>query len=124
MTKYAVPLPNPIEGQTFYALDPLTGDVLRSFDITDGTPQAPESTLTNFLVASPAVYTEAALDSFVSTFPLSPTGYRFSGNPIDARAKAVYFGDIHGRIWRYDAGVGRHRHASNRDRVLRRRARW
>lgn len=93
------------QGKTFYVLDALTGDVVRSFDIPDGTPAPPpvavppapqDPPLTNFLVAPPVVYAEDISGN-------SPSGYRFIGNPITAKAKAVYFGDLHGRIWRYNA---------------------
>ncbi|MEO5763205.1 MAG: hypothetical protein ABIR28_12940, partial [Vicinamibacteria bacterium] len=87
------------EGKTFYVLDALTGDVVRNFDIPDGRPAAlppPNTVLTNFLVAPPVVYAEDSDGN-------SPSGYRFIGNPISAKAKTVYFGDLHSRIWRYDA---------------------
>ena len=94
------------EGKTFYVLDALTGDVVRSYDIADGSPAppvvgapAPENVpLTNFLVASPVVYSE-------DTSGNSPSGNRFLGNAIAAKARAVYFPDLHGRIWRFDAGA-------------------
>ncbi|MEO8501334.1 MAG: hypothetical protein ABI565_10505, partial [Vicinamibacteria bacterium] len=87
------------EGKTFYVLDALTGDVVRAWDIPNGSPAAlppPNTVLTNFLVAPPVVYAED-LDGN------SPSGYRFIGNPIAAKAKSVFFGDLHSRIWRYDA---------------------
>lgn len=87
------------EGKTFYVLDALSGDVIRSFDIPNGSPAPlppPNTVLTNFLVAPPVVYSEDNDGN-------SPSGYRFIGNPIAAKAKTVYFGDLHSRIWRYDA---------------------
>ena len=90
---------SPTEGRTFYVLDAVNGDVVRSFDIPNGTPAAlppPTTLLTNFLVAPPVVYAE-------DTDGNSPSGYRFIGNPVAAKARAVYFGDLHSRIWRYDA---------------------
>jgi hypothetical protein len=86
------------EGKTFYVLDALTGDVVRSFEIPNGTPAPlppPNTVLTNFLVAPPVVYAEDGDGN-------SPSGYRFIGNPIAAKAKTVYFGDLHSRIWRYN----------------------
>jgi len=89
------------EGKTFYVLDALTGDVIRNFDIPNGSPASlppPNTVLTNFLVAPPVVYAEDNDGN-------SPSGYRFIGNPIAAKAKTVYFGDLHSRIWRYDAAA-------------------
>lgn len=89
------------EGKTFYVLDALTGDVIRNFDIPNGSPAplpAPNTVLTNFLVAPPVVYAEDGDGN-------SPSGYRFIGNPIAAKAKSVYFPDLHSRIWRYDAAA-------------------
>ena len=100
----AGPIP-PAQGKTFYVLDALTGNVLQSFDIPNGSPDAPpvavppapqDPPLTNFLVASPVVYAEDLNGN-------SPSGFRFIGNPITVPAKTVYFGDLHSRIWRYDA---------------------
>jgi hypothetical protein len=85
------------EGKTFYVLDALTGNVLRNFDIADNSlVPAQTPTLTNFLVASPVGYGEDANGN-------SPAGYRFLGNPITVKTTKVYFGDLHSRIWRYDA---------------------
>jgi hypothetical protein len=85
------------EGKTFYVLDALNGNVLRSFDIADNTSvPAQTPTLTNFLVASPVGYGEDADGN-------SPAGYRFLGNPITVKTTKVYFGDLHSRLWRYDA---------------------
>ncbi len=89
------------EGKTFYVLDALTGDVIRNFDIPNGSPAPlppPNTVLTNFLVAPPVVYAEDGDGN-------SPSGYRFIGNPIAAKAKSVYFGDLHSRIWRYDVAT-------------------
>jgi hypothetical protein len=85
------------EGKTFFVLDALNGNVLRSFDIADNTSvPAQTPTLTNFLVASPVGYGEDAAGN-------SPAGYRFLGNPITVKTTKVYFGDLHSRLWRYDA---------------------
>ncbi|MBX7184981.1 MAG: hypothetical protein K1Y01_07535 [Vicinamibacteria bacterium] len=84
------------EGKTFFVLDALNGDVVRSFDIPNNPAASP--TLSNFLVASPVYYSEDANGD-------SPVGFRFLGNPITVKAKTVYFGDIHSRIWRYDVNT-------------------
>jgi hypothetical protein len=33
----------------------------------------------------------------------SPTGFKFITNPVEAKAKFIYFGDLHSRVWRYSA---------------------
>ena len=95
------------EGKTFFVLDALTGDIVRAHDVADGSPAyplptpsplplpTPTTVLTNFLVASPVAYSE-------DTDGNSPSGYRFIGNPITAKTKTVYFGDLHSRIFRFD----------------------
>lgn len=94
--------PHPLgEGKTFFVLDALSGDVIRNFDIPNGSPAAlppPNTVLTNFLVAPPVVYAEDEAGN-------SPAGFKFIGNPISAKAKTVYFGDLHSRIWRYDVST-------------------
>ncbi len=90
------------EGKTFFVLNALNGNVIRAHDVADGSPVAPPvvtpplPVLTNFLVASPVYYAEDADKK-------SPSGYRFIGNPISAKVKTVYFPDLHGRIFRFDA---------------------
>ena len=105
------------EGKTFFVLDALTGDLVRSYDIADGSPAAlpaatpplpsptPPTVLTNFLVASPVVYAQNPAPD--ANYKLnSPSGYLFIGNAASIKAKNVYFGDLHGRIWRFDATLG------------------
>jgi hypothetical protein len=46
-------------------------------------------------VAPPVVYAEDGNGN-------SPAGFNYVGNPIAAKAKTVYFPDLHSRIWRYD----------------------
>jgi len=90
------------EGKTFYVLNALNGNVIKHLNVADGAPAAPPvlvpplPPLTNFLVASPVYYAEDAEGK-------SPSGYRFIGNPISAKVKTVYFPDLHGRIFRFDA---------------------
>jgi hypothetical protein len=83
------------EGKTFYVLDALTGDVIRSFALPDGTVAQAGLTLPNAVPASPAIYTVE------TTTGLSPSGLNYVTNPVEASAKDVYFGDLHSRIWRY-----------------------
>jgi hypothetical protein len=89
------PTQNANEGKTFFAMDALTGDILFA-------PRAPDSTKTcttidpreicpvpNALVANPAAYVAAQL---------APG---FVGNPAASTAALVYFGDLHGRMWKF-----------------------
>jgi len=94
------------EGKTFFVLDPLNGNIIRDFEIPDGTPAPPpaaippalpDPVLTNFLVAPPVYYAEDPETG------KSPSSFNFIGNLMTAKVKTVYFGDLHGRIWRYDA---------------------
>jgi hypothetical protein len=90
------------EGKTFYALDPLTGDVLHSADVADGTgtltPPCPDPPNTcapppNALVANPAAFVPSQLV------------FGFVGNPGTSQASRIYIGDLHGRIWKWLTGV-------------------
>jgi hypothetical protein len=74
----------PTEGTTIYALDMLTGDVVRSADVNDASGASYE----NALVASAAAFNPAQLRP----------GY--IGNPAASKSTLVYIPDIHGRIWR------------------------
>jgi len=94
------------EGKTFFAIDALSGDMIRNFDIANGSPAAPpvavppapqDPPLTNFLVASTVYYAEDPVTGE------TPASFYFLGNPITIKTKTVYFGDLHSRIWRYDA---------------------
>ena len=83
------------EGKTFFVLNALNGNVIKTFDIADnGSVPAQVPALTNFLVASPVSYQENAAGD-------SPAGFKFMGNPITVKTTKVYFPDLHGRIWRY-----------------------
>lgn len=86
------------EGKTFFAIDALNGDIIRNFEIPNGSPAAPESTLSNFLVAPPVYYDENPGPPFEST-----SKFNFLGHPMTVKVKTVYFGDLHGRVWRYNA---------------------
>jgi hypothetical protein len=87
------------EGKTFYVLNALNGNVLQSFDIADnGSVPAQTPVLSNFLVANAVGYGEDDDGN-------SPAGYRFIGNPITVKTTKVYFGDLHSRIWRYNANA-------------------
>jgi len=48
--------------------------------------------------ASPAVYTVDAAGN-------SPAGFGYLTNPVEAKAKFVYFGDLHSRVWRYSVAT-------------------
>ena len=88
------------EGKTFFVIDALNGDIIRDFEIADGSPAAPESTLSNFLVAPVVYYDENTGPPFEST-----SKFNFLGHPMTVKARTVYFGDLHGRVWRYNAAT-------------------
>jgi hypothetical protein len=84
------------EGKTFYALDVLTGDVIKSADAPDntGVPSAgcaPASPCPpqNAIVASPSAFSPVALSNL-------------SKNPAGALVSRVYVGDVHGRVWKFN----------------------
>jgi hypothetical protein len=77
------------EGKTFYVFDLLSGDLLVSRDVPDGAP----TFMPNALVASPVSYTTRQLN------------VKASGNFAGDRATRVYFGDLHGRMWKYVTAV-------------------
>lgn len=81
------------EGTTFYALDALTGDVLAAHDVASGTSSAG---IPNALVASPSAF--AALP--LSFFDLV-NGPNEIFNPITEAVTAVYFPDLHSRVFRF-----------------------
>ncbi len=76
------------QGKTFYALDALTGDVIGSGDVTEDTSRLPA---VNALVANAAAF---------SAGPLSPG---FVSNDAAEPVTAVYFPDVQGRIWKFNA---------------------
>jgi hypothetical protein len=87
------------EGRTFYALDALTGDVIGSssqaaFTITDRTSALPTP---NALVASPSAYADLPLSWYNTAAAASVSQF----NPITEKVTAVYFPDLHGRVFRY-----------------------
>ncbi len=79
------------EGSTFYVLDPVSGMILSSTTVPQGT-----STYVAFnaLVASPSAY---------NPFQLDPPN---SSNRSEDRVTRVYIPDVHGRVWRFDASSG------------------
>lgn len=99
------------EGKTFFVIDALNGDMVRDFEIPNGSPAAPpvaippapqDPPLTNFLVA-PTVYYDENVDPLDPTRIESSSQFQFIGHPMTVKVRTVYFGDIHGRIWRYNA---------------------
>jgi hypothetical protein len=83
------------EGSTFFVISPRNGDILRSFPIAQGSSTAANPPFRNRLVASPSVHSEL-------TDGRSPLDRVFLGNPAGALTKAVFFPDLHGRIWKYN----------------------
>jgi len=78
----------PVQGTTFYALDALTGDVIKSADVGSRPGMAYE----NALVANPAIFN-------TSRFVYKSGGIPAPNVAAD-KASRVYFGDIHGRMWK------------------------
>jgi hypothetical protein len=80
----------PGEGSTFYVLDAINGNVIRSSDVSDRSGMGFE----NALVAGPAGFNPTQLvEGFV-------------GNSAASRITRVYIGDIHGRLWRFQGDTG------------------
>jgi hypothetical protein len=76
------------EGARFYALDALTGDVIASHNV--GNRNNAATPFTNVIAAGPAV------------FQPERVSFRPQGgiNESILEANAVYFNDIHGRVWK------------------------
>lgn len=79
---------DPREGTRFYTLNALNGDIVASADVGEGSQTA----FQNALVASPVIYSSERLVS----------GLRLP-HPSQAITRAVYIGDIHGRLWKFDS---------------------
>jgi hypothetical protein len=79
---------NPAQGTTFYTLDTLTGDVIKSVDV--GARQG--IAYDNAIVANPAIFNRSR---FV---------YKSGGIPAPnvaaATSSRIFFGDLHGRLWK------------------------
>lgn len=80
------------EGHTFYALDPLTGDVIHAQDVGARSPATPGMISHNALVASPSVFTPARL------------GDRNVDSAVTRLPTRVYIGDVQGQVWRFSLG--------------------
>jgi hypothetical protein len=76
------------EGTRFYTLNVLNGDVIASADVGDGGQPA----FQNALVANPVVYSDELLVGSVDL-----------PHPSSPLTDAAYVGDIHGRLWKFDA---------------------
>jgi hypothetical protein len=79
------------EGSTFYVLDPVTGTILSSTTVPQGTATY---VAYNALVAGPSAY---------NAFQLDPPN---AANRSEDRVTRVYIPDVHGRVWRFDASSG------------------
>lgn len=79
---------SPSEGTTFFELDVLTGDVVRSVDVGDRAADAPFPD--NALVADPAAFIPEQLSK-------ASVGNSSAGS----LPTYIYVGDIHGRLWRF-----------------------
>jgi hypothetical protein len=76
------------EGTTFYTLDALTGDALHAVDV--GAATGPPTR--NALVGNAASYNPIKLDEV-------------QDNAADGPAEAVYIGDLHGRVFKFDVNA-------------------
>ena len=85
------------EGTTFFALDALTGDVIGPSSNAAHTLAAGTSVaaLPNALVANVAAF---APRPYSWNDPANPSVF----NPVTEKVTAVYFPDLHSRVWRFD----------------------
>jgi hypothetical protein len=74
------------EGKTFFVFDVLSGDLLYGHDVPNGNTTFIAE---NALVANPVAYNVGQLNQ------------NASGNFAGDRATRVYFGDLHGRMWKF-----------------------
>jgi hypothetical protein len=84
---------SPCEGQTFYTLDALTGDVVASANLpaSGGTPNGGYA---NALVANAVAYNEKEFSAFAE---------KKSPHPAAGKVTRAYIGDLHGRLWKFNA---------------------
>ncbi|MEO8360780.1 MAG: hypothetical protein ABI672_12185 [Vicinamibacteria bacterium] len=85
------------EGQTFFAISPRNGDIVKAFTVASGT-QSAAAPFRNSLVASPSLHSENADGT-------GPLDYSFTANYAETLVKAVYFPDLHGRVWKYSTAA-------------------
>ena len=85
---------SPCEGQTFFTLDALTGDVIAAADIppASGTPLGGYP---NSLVANATAFNS-------NEYPRNPPPTApDSTHPAAHKVSRVYIGDLHGRLWKF-----------------------
>lgn len=81
-------------GTTFYGLDVNNGNVIRAADVCGRSPAPTDAlgtAIPNALVGNPAVFNASQLSA--------GTGVGNSGQTVATR---VYFGDLHGRLWKFN----------------------
>jgi hypothetical protein len=85
---------DPCEGQTFFTLDALTGDVVAAADVpaSAGTPTGGYD---NALVANATAFNPAE-------FTAGAAATATSAHPAASKPTKVYIGDLHGRVWKFD----------------------
>jgi hypothetical protein len=100
------PASSPCEGSTFYALDGLTGDVIKSVDV--------EATAATFgLSRSPKPLDQASppqpYDNAIVADPVGFNPIRFvrltSPHPSAAKTTRIYVADVYGRLWKFLTGI-------------------
>jgi hypothetical protein len=77
------------EGTTFFTLDALTGDVIASVDV--GSRGGVPGGYANALVADAVSFN---VEEFVTDD---------AEHPLNAKTERVYIGDLHGRVWKFQA---------------------
>ena len=78
------------EGQSFFTLDALTGDVIATADVPTSAA-TPTGGYANAIVADAVAFVE-------SDFVLAAQGQ--SSHPAANRPSRIYFGDLYGRLWK------------------------
>ncbi len=84
---------SPCEGQTFFTLDALTGDVVAAADIPPSSG-SPAGGYENSLVANAVAYNEKDFTAFAEGK---------SPHPAAGKVTRAYIGDLHGRVWKVNA---------------------
>lgn len=98
------PSSTPCEGQTFFTLDALTGDVIAAARVP-ASAGTPDGSYANSLVANPTAFNpnEFSFRFLPASDPNSKSGASNPAGRLNASApkvERVYIGDLHGRLWK------------------------
>jgi len=92
------------EGTTFFTLDALTGDVVASVDVEDAAADAGLTRSAAEVTFPQSDGTNVVLNNAIVANPSAFAPGRFqvltSSHPGATRVNRVYFGDLHGRLWK------------------------